>query len=540
MRATSTARGSARRRRTSCYPGQVPEMPARELAGGSSDALVCATRIMRLGERPARDEAILSSLRQTVGRDHPAGERALVRERSPGTWTPSIRTRRWRRRSPWRRGPISAERGRRVSDRVPVLAAGDIAVLGRMPPREAYPLACARYLAHQALGAEDVFLGLMILDPRETALHAGRLCRRRVEMAAVKRALCSSRWSSRWPCRRRAALGADSAVADAQRAQIEALRGQVAAQIQLQAYDLLDELVFGWNQQPVFAVETPWCSPTSACRWAWAPGCRRSSRTTWWRSWRRTPAPTCSSCIARPACRWWSTREPRGPSSRAGWTSRRRCRRPGPLSTSRHALFLDFEAEGAALVLRARITSLEPALPIVYAKTLSTTTASPALLRSGAHLKSAAEARQEYLEALERRGAYQVPIEMGVRTYASGPRAGHVAAFRLAAGRGGGVAQPGAGLDGEPHPGRELGAGAATSAGSPRGGSARLLSGSGELADASRPVRLSRRRGDLHAWTERPALPGRRSRPGDAHRAGPGRRSRAPPSAPSSSGSSSG
>jgi hypothetical protein len=89
-------------------------------------------------------------------------------------------------------------------------------------------------------------------------------------------------------------------------------------------------------------------------------------------------------------------------------------------SGSRHALFLDFEAEGAALVLRARITSLEKALPIIYAKTLATTTASPALLRSGAHLKSAGEARQEYLEALERRGAYLVPLRMGVRTYAAG------------------------------------------------------------------------------------------------------------------------
>ena len=49
------------------HPDQVPEVPGRDLAGGSSDALLCASRIMRLGERPARDEAILSSLRQTVG-----------------------------------------------------------------------------------------------------------------------------------------------------------------------------------------------------------------------------------------------------------------------------------------------------------------------------------------------------------------------------------------------------------------------------------------------------------------------------------------
>src|SRR6185436_2767898 len=34
--------------------------------------------------------------------------------------------------------------------------------------------------------------------------------------------------------------------------------------------------------------------------------------------------------------------------------------------------------------------------------------------------KSAAEARQEYMEALERRGSYLVPIQMGVRTYPAG------------------------------------------------------------------------------------------------------------------------
>jgi hypothetical protein len=92
----------------------------------------------------------------------------------------------------------------------------------------------------------------------------------------------------------------------------------------------------------------------------------------------------------------------------------------GTLSGSRHALFLDFEVEGSALVLRARITSLEPALPIIYAKTLSTSTSSPALLRSGERLKSAAEAHREYVDALQGRGSYLVPIRIGVRTYATG------------------------------------------------------------------------------------------------------------------------
>jgi hypothetical protein len=91
----------------------------------------------------------------------------------------------------------------------------------------------------------------------------------------------------------------------------------------------------------------------------------------------------------------------------------------GALSGARHAIFLDFEAEGSALVLRARITSLEPALPIIHARTLSTATSSPALLRSGDQLKSAAEARQEYLDALQGRGVFTVPLRLAVRSYAS-------------------------------------------------------------------------------------------------------------------------
>jgi hypothetical protein len=71
-------------------------------------------------------------------------------------------------------------------------------------------------------------------------------------------------------------------------------------------------------------------------------------------------------------------------------------------------------------VLRARITSLEPALPIVYAKTLSTSTSSPALLRSGEHLKSGTEARQEFLDTLQGRSAFLLFTRVGFRSYAPG------------------------------------------------------------------------------------------------------------------------
>jgi len=157
------------------YPDLVPDPPPRDTSG-VTEALSCSRRFMRHGERPERDEVILSSLSQTVGE---ITQVASALGSGELTWhvdafypEPAVA------------GKISvtartqlAERGLKVSDRVPVLAAGDIAVLGRMPASKAYPLACARYFAQRVLGEQDAFLGLMMVDARETQLHAG-LCMR--------------------------------------------------------------------------------------------------------------------------------------------------------------------------------------------------------------------------------------------------------------------------------------------------------------------------------------------------------------------------
>ena len=66
-----------------------------------------------------------------------------------------------------------AESGRKVSDRVPLLAAGDLSVLAEMDLQKAYPLACQRYFAEHSLKETDAFIGLMLVDSRETQLHAG-------------------------------------------------------------------------------------------------------------------------------------------------------------------------------------------------------------------------------------------------------------------------------------------------------------------------------------------------------------------------------
>jgi hypothetical protein len=153
-------------------PTRVPEPPARGGPLSETDALVCTRRFLREGARPARDEAVLSGLRGTVG------EIAQVAGALGGEGTT------WHVDAFYPEPRVAAkvagaartqlaEAGRRVSERVPLLAAGDLSVLADLPPERAYPLACARFFAEGSLSPGQAFLGLVLLDPRETQLHAG-------------------------------------------------------------------------------------------------------------------------------------------------------------------------------------------------------------------------------------------------------------------------------------------------------------------------------------------------------------------------------
>lgn len=217
-----------------------------------------------------------------------------------------------------------------------------------------------------------------------------------------------------------AAAWAQSPVTDEQRAQLDILRGEVAAQIQLQAYDLLDELVYGWTQQPPFGLDTPVVLAGVSVPVGFGSGMQALIESHFSSVVVANPrsrvllshCPPCSAIVIHSGAK--GTIVSRGVDQPEALAA------AGALAGSRHALFLDFEAEGASLVLRARITGLEPALPIVYAKTLSTSTSSPALLRTGARLKSAAEARQEYFDAINGLTSYVIPMRIAVRSYAQG------------------------------------------------------------------------------------------------------------------------
>jgi len=155
------------------HPGEVGAPAAR---GSYIDtrAIVCEERLMRDGERPRRDDAILTTLSTSSAELVAAAVAAL----------PELGAKTWHVEAFYPEAAVAAKisfatkaalvsRGRRVSDRVPVLTAGDILVIAQLPARDAFALACRRYHELDELGADDVLLGVVLRDQRETILHAG-------------------------------------------------------------------------------------------------------------------------------------------------------------------------------------------------------------------------------------------------------------------------------------------------------------------------------------------------------------------------------
>ncbi len=208
-----------------------------------------------------------------------------------------------------------------------------------------------------------------------------------------------------------------SPIEDARDAELERVRGQVANQVQLSAYDLLDEMVYGWTAEPVFANPTPVVLAGVTVPVGLGTGLQGLLENHLSALLLENPGsnvelvhcPSCTAVVVHSG--------PEGTVVSRGLDNPEVLQELGGAS-GRHALFIDIEAEGTWLVLRARITRLTPELPIVWSHTVSTSASTPALLRQPQHLKSAEEAREEYVDTLESRGVVTVPLRLGVRTYA--------------------------------------------------------------------------------------------------------------------------
>lgn len=212
----------------------------------------------------------------------------------------------------------------------------------------------------------------------------------------------------------------------AQLAELDRLRGQIADEIQLSAYDLVDEMVVGWREDPVFDKTTPVVLAGVTVPVGLGTGLQALLENHIAAVLAENPT-TNVQLVHCPACT--SVVVHSGPEATV---IGRGIDDPALLqelaTTGRHALFIDVEAEGTWLVLRARLTRLTPDLPIVWSRTLASSAATPALLREPHDLKTAAEARKDYINALHDRGPVLVPIRFAVRTYAEPENSNNVAA----------------------------------------------------------------------------------------------------------------
>lgn len=210
---------------------------------------------------------------------------------------------------------------------------------------------------------------------------------------------------------------AASPIEEAQLAELDRLRAQVADEIQLTTYDLVDELVLALKTDPVFQEPTPVVLAGVTVPVGLGTGMAALVENHLAAVLMANPGtniqlvycPTCTAVVVHSG--------PEATVISRGIDDPATIEQLGT-TTGRHALFVDVEAEGTWLVLRARLTRLTPDLPIVWSHTIASSADTPALLREPGDLKSAEDARQDYLNALHDRGPITVPLRFAVRTYA--------------------------------------------------------------------------------------------------------------------------
>ncbi|MFZ9886685.1 MAG: hypothetical protein ACO3JL_04195 [Myxococcota bacterium] len=223
-----------------------------------------------------------------------------------------------------------------------------------------------------------------------------------------------------------AVFGASAVLAEgepadvARRARIERLRDEHARELHLYASDLLDELVLAYKAAPPFGQQTAVVLADVTAPLGYGSGLEAMLENHFTELLLRHPEANLT-LVHCPACHAVTTHSDRRATVIGkGIDQPAALRALGIESGSLYALFLDFEAEGPALVLRARIVSLTESLPLVHARTLTTSTSVAPLLRSGDFLVTADQARREYLDALASRGPFTIPLRFAVSAFAPG------------------------------------------------------------------------------------------------------------------------
>lgn len=203
----------------------------------------------------------------------------------------------------------------------------------------------------------------------------------------------------------------------AQQAQLNQLRLKLANEIQLSAYNLLDEMAYGWTQSPVFQQPTDVVLAGVSVPVGLGTALQGLIENHLSAVLLKNPStqlvlthcPACTAVLVH--------------SGKEGTIVSRGVDNPEALARFRdperntHALFVDIEAEGSWLVLRARLTKLDEQLTIVWSRTISSASDAPSMLRQPEGMKSVQQARQELTDAVQDRWPLTVPARLSVHLF---------------------------------------------------------------------------------------------------------------------------
>jgi len=199
--------------------------------------------------------------------------------------------------------------------------------------------------------------------------------------------------------------------------QMDHLREQLGARLEIQAAELLDQFVFELASEPPFSSPTPvviaMISTPIGTNHAFGVFIENHLYDVLLKNPKANLVPIhCSICM--------STIVKSTPKGTVLYPAGSQLMMSEDLKTQSNvkaALYLDLEAQGTELVLRTRFTTLDGSQKIIRAKSFSTLSTPGAMLQNPGALKSTTEVRQEYIGILKDRPYFHFPFKFIYRDY---------------------------------------------------------------------------------------------------------------------------
>ena len=201
-------------------------------------------------------------------------------------------------------------------------------------------------------------------------------------------------------------------------AQVETARGHVANRLHLMGADLLDSLVFEWNQTPIF--DNPTRFVLVGITVPMGTNARLASflENHFYQLLLDNPS-TQLIPIHCAVCRAIKVKSNSKQTIIGRHIDINSAEVYESLPNAQYFLFLDFEVAGSQLVLKARMTrkTVQPDASIqmdriIFARSIATDSSTPPLLRDSRNIVSIHAARQQYIDILQQKSDFRIPLRI--------------------------------------------------------------------------------------------------------------------------------